>query len=94
MERNFERLMKGERPPQTREQERFIRVCRNELEAQSKYEKVWLKYLGRLGWERDPNNHSARGPRRKASEGFGGSREDYKKMRKAEQADFWKRLRE
>jgi uncharacterized protein YifE (UPF0438 family) len=90
----FERLMKGERKPRTAEQDRFIRVCRNEVEPQTKYEKVWWKYLRRLEWESDPNNRSASGPPREAAEGFGGSREEYRQMRKAERADFWKRLKE
>jgi len=90
----FERLMKGERLPETAAQERFIGVCKNEVEPETKHEKVWWKYLRRLDWESDPNNQSAKGLPRKAAEGFGGSREAYKQMRKGERADFWKRLKE
>ena len=90
----FVRLMKGERVPETPAQEHFISVCRNEVEPQTKYEKAWWKYLSRLEWESDPSNQSAMGPRLKADEGFGGSREAYKQMHRAEQADFWNRLRE
>jgi uncharacterized protein YifE (UPF0438 family) len=90
----FERLMKGQRAPTTPAQERFIRMCKNEVDPESEYEKVWWKYLRRLEWERNPINQSALGSRRKAGEGFGGSRQQYKEMRKADRADFWKRLRE
>jgi uncharacterized protein YifE (UPF0438 family) len=91
--KQFERLMKGEREPQTPEQRRFLKVCKNELEPESSYEKVWWKYLKRLEWEADPVNKSAMGAPRKAAENFG-SRKEYKQMRKAARADFWKRLKE
>ena len=90
----FGRLMKGERKPETPAQERFIKVCENEVEPETKWEKVWRKYLDRLEWESHPDNRSATGPHRKAAEGFGGSRNEYKRMKKAERADFWKRLKE
>jgi uncharacterized protein YifE (UPF0438 family) len=90
----FERLMKGERLPETPAQERFIKVCKNEVEPKTEFEMVWWKYLRRLEWENDPNNQSAMRLPAKAAEGFSGSREAYKRMRKAERADFWKRLKE
>jgi len=72
---------------------RCLNVSRQANESQiplrkSGLSKVWWKYLQRLEWERDLNNRSATGPTRKANEGFGGSREAHKQMRKAEVSDF------
>ncbi len=92
--RALQRLMNGQRRPETPAQHRFVKVCRGEASPESFYEKLWKKYLDRLAWARDPANRSTMGPRRKAVEGFGGSREDSKKMHRAERADFWKRQRE
>ncbi len=92
--RGFERLMKGELPVNTAARERFIRVCRKQAEPKTIHEQVWRKYLDRLAWESDPANRAAMGNRRHADEGFGGTREEHKKMRKAERADFWRRLRD
>lgn len=92
--RAFERLMKGELPVDTPAREHFLQVCRKEAEPATVYEQVWRKYLDRLEWESDPANRTAMGTRRHADEGFGGTREDHKKMRKAYRADFWRRQRE
>ena len=89
----YQRLMKGELPPKTPERQHFLQVCRKEANAETIHEQVWRKYLDRLEWEADPANRAAMGARRHADEGFG-TREDHKKMRKAECADFWKRQRE
>ena len=86
--------MNGEKKPNNTNQERFVRICRGEVEPVTKYEKVWSKYLERLKWESDPSNVSASNPPRKADEGFGGTREQHKQMRKAERSDFWKRVRD
>lgn len=89
----FECLMKGDRAPQTPAQERFIRVCRDEIEPETKYEKVWWKYIKRLQWESDPGNRTAMGPPRKLPESFGGNREDWKTMRRRQWSDLRKRSR-
>ncbi len=90
--RQFERLMHGDRKPETSLQQRFVEVCRGDAEPESKYEKVWVKYLGRLKWEADPSNLAAKGPPRKAVDtSFGGSREEHKAMRAAQFADLRRR---
>ena len=92
--KGFQRLMNGERQPATAAQRRFIQVCRAEVQPKTPYEKAWRKYLDRLEWERDPKNRGAMGSRRRAQEGFGGTGQDSKEMRRADRADFWKRQRE
>lgn len=92
--RGFERLMKGELPPKTPERKHFLQVCRRTAEPQTIHERVWRKYLDRLEWESDPANRAAMGARRHIDEGLAGTREDHKKMRKADRADFWRRVRE
>lgn len=52
----FEKLMNGERAPETEAQKRFIKVCRGELLPETLWEKAWSKYLGRLEYEADPAN--------------------------------------
>jgi uncharacterized protein YifE (UPF0438 family) len=90
----LEELTTGERSPTTPEQTRFVQVCDGEIEPFTKHEKVWRKYLERLNWESDPTNRSAMGLRRKADEGFGGSRDAIKEMRRAQWADLLRRTRE
>jgi uncharacterized protein YifE (UPF0438 family) len=92
--RAFERLMKGELPVNTPDREHFIQVCGKKAEPKTIHEQVWRKYLDRLEWESDPANRAAMGTRRHADEGFGGTREDHKKMHKADFADFLRRQRE
>jgi uncharacterized protein YifE (UPF0438 family) len=92
--RGLERLMKGELPVNTVDREHFIQVCAKRAQPQTIYEKVWRKYLDRLEWESDPANRAAMSPRRHATEGFGGTREDFRNMHRAESADFWRRQRE
>ena len=90
----FERLMTGKLPANNPDREHFVQVCRKKAQPQTIHEQVWRKYLDRLEWESDPANHAAMGAPRHADEGFGGTREDLKKMHKAERADFWRRRRE
>jgi uncharacterized protein YifE (UPF0438 family) len=71
----------------------FIQVCRNEAEPETIYERTWRKYLDRLQWESDPENRFAMGNPRHIDEGFG-TREDHKKLRKAERVEFLRRQRE
>jgi uncharacterized protein YifE (UPF0438 family) len=92
--KGFQRLTNGERQPATAAQRRFIQVCRGEVQPETPHEKAWRKYLDRLEWERDPKNREAMGSHRRAEEGFGGSRQDSREMRRADRADFWKRQRE
>jgi uncharacterized protein YifE (UPF0438 family) len=90
----FERLTTGELVPTTPAQMRFINVCDGEINPETEYEKVWWKYLERLEWESNPSNRQAMGPLRKADEGFGGSRDAIKAMRRAQWGDLLKRARE
>jgi uncharacterized protein YifE (UPF0438 family) len=90
----FEDLMEGRRPPETPAQERFLRVCHDEAEPATDYERVWRKYLNRLKWERDPSNRAAMGPPRRAEEGFGGSREDWKCIRNSQWGGLMGRYRD
>src|SRR5688500_12438866 len=84
----LEELTTGDRLPTNHDQIRFVRVCDGETEPVTKHEKVWRKYLERLNWESDPTNRSAMGPRRKADEGFGGSRDAIRDMRRAQWTDL------
>jgi len=89
----FERLMAGELSVHTQARVHFLKVCRNEAEPENAYERAWRKYLDRLEWESDPENRFAMGARRRLDEGFG-TREDHKNLRRAERAEFLRRLRE
>lgn len=94
----FERLMNGERIPQTPAQEHFIKACRGEVKPETKYEKIWCKYLARLQWESVPENRAVMDAAEwsfpiKTPKGFGGSREDWKAMRSAQWSDLRKRSR-
>ncbi len=88
----FERLMRGDRKPETALQQRFVEVCRGDAKPESEYEKTWEKYLRRLEWEANPSNLAAKGPPRTAvDDSFGGSREEHKAMRAAQFADLKRR---
>lgn len=41
-------LAAGTRNPGTDEEERFVKVCAGELEAESKIERTWKKYQGKV----------------------------------------------
>ncbi len=93
--RQYERLMTGDREPETPGQQRFVEVCRGDAKPESEHEKVWRKYLRRLEWEADPSNLATKGPPRKAIDpSFGGSREEHKAMRSAQFADLRRRWRD
>ena len=89
----LEELMNGVRLPKTPAQKRFIRVCKDEVEPETKYENVWWKYIKRLEWESDPVNQSAMGPPIKIKDGFGGSLEDWKHMRRSQWQERIRRSR-
>lgn len=83
----FQKLMDGERAPQTDAQHRFIEVVHGLYEPKTTYEKVWGKYLWRLNWEKDPTNKAVMGERRRIPN----DREDWKRMQGAVWADTCRR---
>lgn len=85
----FERLINGDRTPDTDAQRRFIEVARGHYQPETIYEKTWVKYNARLAWEADPMNKTAMGKRRKMYD----DREDWKKMKAAVWSDMQKRSR-
>jgi uncharacterized protein YifE (UPF0438 family) len=48
----MQELEQGVRQPATDEEQRFLLVCRGEAEANTVYEKTWLKYKQRLAEKR------------------------------------------
>lgn len=83
----FQRLMDGDRTPMTAAQQRFVEVAHGRCRPETKYEKVWWKYIWRLNWEKDPANKAVMGERRC----FPDDREDWKRMRGAVWSDMQRR---
>jgi hypothetical protein len=61
----MEALSSGDLKPRTEAQTQFVTVFTEGREPQSKYEKLWWRYLERKKWEADPENRAAMGPLRK-----------------------------
>jgi hypothetical protein len=48
----MQELEDGVRQPETEEEQRFVQVCKGELEATSVFEKTWQKYKQRVNEKR------------------------------------------
>jgi len=48
----FQELDDAVRPPVTEEEQRFVQVMRGELEAESMFEKTWIKYKRQINDKR------------------------------------------
>lgn len=44
-------LEKGILKPITKAQRHFIEVCKNNMQPETEYEKIWMKYKRRIQWE-------------------------------------------
>jgi uncharacterized protein YifE (UPF0438 family) len=86
----FQELMYGFRAPATPQQQHFLDVCHDNATPENEYERVWHKYLSRLKYEKNLDNHK---PRRLEDTSFGGSRRAYSNMKRQSFGDFMKRNR-
>jgi len=87
-------LMDGEIEPDTERQKHFVKVCRGEIEPETPYERIWMRYLFRLKWEADPANKIAMGPTLQPTDGgFGGSRAATEEMHRQQYRDMVRRSR-
>lgn len=87
--RGLERLADGKRLADTPAQQRFVAVVRGELKPETIYERVWVKYLLRMEWEREPANRTAMGTLRSIPN----DREDWRRMRSAVWGEVRRRAR-
>jgi len=83
----FQRLVGGDRTPETEAQRRFIEVARGIRPPETIYERTWRKYVLRMQWESHPANKVAMGELRRMPN----DREDWKKMRGALWCDMRRR---
>jgi uncharacterized protein YifE (UPF0438 family) len=44
-------LMGGRIEPESPDQEHFVKVCKGEVEPQTQFERVWVRYVKRKLWE-------------------------------------------
>ena len=65
-------LMLREIRPETDAQARFLEVCEGKSEPETKFEKVWMKYVARKRWERDNPEYVGASGVREASPGWAG----------------------
>lgn len=77
--KRLEALADGRQLPASEAGRRFVEAVNGMRKPETVYERIWLKYLWRLEWERDPANRAAMGPLRKLDD----DREDWKRMRSA-----------
>jgi hypothetical protein len=78
----FKALVSGRRKPHTDAQQHFVDVSYGKAEPDNEYERVWMKYLHRVQWERENGGrYSERSVRVTIDEGFAGSRDEIRKMR-------------
>lgn len=92
--KHFAALASGERQPATAGQQHFVSVCCGREQPGNEYERVWMKYQHRLEWDKENGAKYREGSFEiQLDEGFGGSREEVKKMRGALLRDMNRRWR-
>ena len=89
----YEALAGGERPPDTQAQEHFVKVTRGKAGAETPHELAFAKYMRLRAQDREARRQEMEKRRESEPPAEWFSREDHRKLRRRQFADWMNRRR-